>query len=63
MDSHVGVTGDGAEWSAPHEELRADWRPVLPQHDRFYQPPAWFADALSRARFFARASCNWLFWD
>jgi pimeloyl-ACP methyl ester carboxylesterase len=39
------VYGDGAQWSAPHEELRPRGRPVLPRDDRFYQPPPGFERA------------------
>jgi triacylglycerol lipase len=42
MDPRPGFADDGAEWSAPHEELRAGTRPVLPGDDPFYQPPPGF---------------------
>lgn len=42
MHPSLEAAGDGAEWSAPHEELRASIRPVLPGDDPFYQPPPGF---------------------
>ena len=43
MDVDVG--GDEVEWPEPHQEVRARGRPVLPNDDRFYQPPTGFERA------------------
>jgi pimeloyl-ACP methyl ester carboxylesterase len=47
MDAGSAAWSTGAEWigQAPHEEYRPGIRPVLPDADPFYQPPAGFEHA------------------
>lgn len=47
MDSGSAAVSTGAEWIGrpPHEELRRKTRPVLPEADPFYLPPAGFEHA------------------
>jgi alpha-beta hydrolase superfamily lysophospholipase len=48
MDIGSLASSSGAEWigRAPHEELRAKVRPLLPSNDPFYQPPPGYQHAM-----------------
>jgi alpha-beta hydrolase superfamily lysophospholipase len=48
MDIGSLASTSGAEWigRAPHEELRAKVRPLLPSNDPFYQPPPGYQHAM-----------------
>ncbi|HZC89589.1 MAG TPA: lipase, partial [Mycobacterium sp.] len=48
MDIGNLASATGAEWigRAPHEELQAKARPLLPSEDPFHQPPPGYQHAL-----------------